>query len=156
MTDSPAAGNAASGIPEEAVTAAKISDNKYNRERTMPNIGDDRIRNFLRAAAPHLLAAEVSAHRAEQDAVHADLSQLLRVLRMSDHARPQSSHEVMLDAISEVSRMRVALDGAAAVIGGRDSALARARSLLDAAILIGGERYVRADYIREALEGDRD
>jgi hypothetical protein len=61
---------------------------------------------ILQAAAPSLLAAEVSAHRAEQDAVHADLSQLLRVLGMGDHARPQSGHEVMLEAISEVGKLR--------------------------------------------------
>ena len=45
-----------SAVPPEAVTAAKISDNKYNRDRVMPNISDARLRNFLEAAAPHIRA----------------------------------------------------------------------------------------------------
>lgn len=132
-------------IPDEAVTAAKISDNKYNRERTMPNISDDRIRNFLRAAAPHLLAAGVAAHRAEQDAVHADLSQLLRVLGMGDHARPQSSHEVMLEAISEAGRIRLALERAEVLLAERDRQWAEA--------LRENERLLRK---LTELEGDSD
>lgn len=49
-----------------------------------------------------------------------------------------------------------ALEAAEALIEDRDSTLSRVRPLLGAAILIGGERYVRAEYIREALEGDSD
>lgn len=136
-------------------------------------------RSVIASVRPHLLAAEVSAHRAEQDAVHADLSQMLRVLGMGDHARPQSSHEVMLDAINEVGRLRTRLaeienavtwntscTSCATVLDSAyretcrreaaEAALVRVRALDSAAILIGGERYVRADYVREALEGDDD
>lgn len=104
MSDSPAAGNPASGIPEEAVKAA--GSIIYADIHALLDAGADRIecnpigRRVLEAALPRLLA-EVSAHRAEQD-----------------------------------------------------TTLSRVRSLLDAAIFISGERYVRADYIREALEGD--
>jgi hypothetical protein len=47
---------------------------------------------------------------AEQDAVHADLAQLLRVLGLGDHARPYSPHEVMLDAINAVGELRSRLE----------------------------------------------
>jgi hypothetical protein len=66
-------------VPEEAVTAAQMADGDAIHRWT-GGLSDDRVRRMLQAAAPHLLAAEVSARRAEQDAVHADLSQLLRVL----------------------------------------------------------------------------
>jgi hypothetical protein len=85
----------------------------------------------LEAAAPHLLAAEVSAHRAEQDAIHADLSQLLRVLGLGDHARPQSSHEVMLDAINEAGRLR-AHEQVTVTARGIDAFLDRMADSLDA------------------------
>lgn len=183
MSDESAAGNPASGIPEEAVKAA--GSIIYADIHALLDAGADRIecnpiaRRVLEAALPHLLAAGGSAHRAEQDAVHADLSQLLRVLGMGDHARPQSSHEVMLDAINEVGRLRTRLaeienavtwntscTSCATVLDSAyretcrreaaEAALARVRALDSAAILIGGERYVRADYVREALEGDSD
>jgi hypothetical protein len=51
----------------------------------------------------------VSERVAEQHAVHEDLAQLLRILGLGDHARPQSPHEVMLDAINEAGRLRAAL-----------------------------------------------
>lgn len=51
-------------------------------------------------------AAEVSARVAEQESVHADLALLLRTLGMFDGARPESSHEVMLEAIAEAGRLR--------------------------------------------------
>jgi hypothetical protein len=47
---------------------------------------------------------------AEQHAVHEDLAMLLRVLGLGDHARPKSSHEVMLDAINEAGKLRQAAD----------------------------------------------
>jgi hypothetical protein len=50
-------------VPPEAVTAAKISDNKYNRDRVMPNISDARLRNFLEAAAPRIRAAAAEEYR---------------------------------------------------------------------------------------------
>jgi hypothetical protein len=66
-------------------------------------------RVVLEAVAPLITAAHVSARLAEQDAVHADLAQLLRVLGLGDHARPQSPHDVMLDAINEAGRLRARL-----------------------------------------------
>jgi len=39
-----------------------------------------------------------------------DLAELLRVLRLGDHARPQSPHEVMQEALAEVARLRRAGD----------------------------------------------
>jgi hypothetical protein len=122
-----------SDVPEEAVTMAYAEYQRLYPQRTAPwgelaGWEQERFRRVIGAAAPHLLAAEVSAHRAEQDAVHADLSQLLRVLGMGDHARPQSSHEVMLDAISEAGRIRLALERAEAIIGERDAQIAAARA----------------------------
>jgi hypothetical protein len=38
----------------------------------------------------------------------ADLGLLLRTLGLGDHARPQSPHEVMLEAIEEVRRLKAA------------------------------------------------
>jgi hypothetical protein len=102
-------------IPEEAVTAAaERVVTELRKHMFTAHVGDEFLRGVafdaaakaLADAAPSLLAAGVSAHRAEQDAVHADLSMLLRVLGMGDHARPQSSHEVMLDAINEVGKLR--------------------------------------------------
>lgn len=49
---------------------------------------------------------EREAHTAERDAMYGDLGQLLRTLGMFDGARPQSSHEVMLEAIAEVAKLR--------------------------------------------------
>jgi hypothetical protein len=46
----------------------------------------------------------------ERDAVLEDLGLLLRVLGLGDHARPCSPHEVMLDAINEVRKLRQRLD----------------------------------------------
>lgn len=83
-----------------------------------------RARAAEREAARKLSEAQARAHVAEQDAVHADLSQLLRVLGMGDHARPQSSHEVMLDAINEVGRIRLALECAEVLIAERDRRVA--------------------------------
>jgi hypothetical protein len=116
-------------IPEEAVTAAaERVVTELRKHMFTAHVGDEFLRGVafdaaakaLADAAPLLLAADVSAHRAEQDAVHADLSQLLRVLGMGDHARPQSSHEVMLDAINEAGRIRVALERAEVLIAERD------------------------------------
>jgi hypothetical protein len=124
-------------IPEEAVTAAaERVVTELRKHMFTAHVGDEFLRGVafdaavkaLADAAPPLLAADVSAHRAEQDAVHADLSQLLRVLGMGDHARPQSSHEVMLDAINEAGRIRLALKRAEAIIGERDRQLVEARA----------------------------
>lgn len=38
----------------------------------------------------------------DQDALHADLSELLTILGMGDHARPQSPHEVFQKALGKV------------------------------------------------------
>ncbi|GJE55242.1 hypothetical protein [Methylobacterium thuringiense] len=43
----------------------------------------------------------------DQDTLHADLSELLTILGMGDHARPQSPHEVFQEALS-VLRLRLA------------------------------------------------
>jgi hypothetical protein len=102
------------------------------------------LRALLNAAMPFLAAAEVSAHRAEQDAVHAGLSQMLRVLGMGDHARPQSSHEVMLDAINEVGRIRVALERAEAIIKERDRQLAHEQERGEA-LVAQAQDYARAE-----------
>jgi hypothetical protein len=52
----------------------------------------------LEAAAPAIrdqaTRAEVRRHVAEQDAIHADLGELLVMLGLGDYARPQSPHEV--------------------------------------------------------------
>jgi hypothetical protein len=122
-----------SEVPEEAVTMAYAEYQRLYPQRSaawgeLAEWERERFRRVIGAAAPSLLADEVSAHRAEQDAVHADLSMLLRVLGMGDHARPQSSHEVMLDAINEVGRIRLALKRAEAIIGERDRQLAEARA----------------------------
>jgi hypothetical protein len=58
-----------------------------------------RARNL---AADLIRCAEVSARVAEQEAVREDLALLLRTLGMFDGARPESPHEVMLEAIAEV------------------------------------------------------
>lgn len=63
----------------------------------------------LTAAAPHITAQSVRERVAEQQAVHDDLALLLRVLGLGDHARPQSPHEVMLEAISKAGRLRARL-----------------------------------------------
>jgi hypothetical protein len=118
-----------SDVPEEAVTMAYAEYQRLYPQRTAPwgELAEwerERFRRVIGAAVPSLLADEVSAHRAEQDAVHADLSQLLRVLGMGDHARPQSSHEVMLDAINEAGRIRLALERAEVLIAERDRRVA--------------------------------
>jgi hypothetical protein len=51
-------------------------------------------------------AAECSARVAEQDAIRADLGDLLEATGLGDYARPESSHEVMQQAITEVRRIR--------------------------------------------------
>ena len=75
---------------------------------------DDEVEAILEAAWPHIAAQarqeEVRERVAEQRAVHEDLALLLRVLGLGDHARPQSSHEVMLDAINEVGRLRARVE----------------------------------------------
>lgn len=138
------------GVAEEAVTMAYAEFQRLYPQRSAPwgELAEwerERFRRVIAAALPTVLAAEVSAHRAEQDAVHADLSQLLRVLGMGDHARPQSSHEVMLDAINEVGRIRLALERAEVLVAERDRQWAEA--------LRENER-LRTKL--EALEGDSD
>lgn len=43
-----------------------------------------------------------TAHRAEQEAMHADLSQLLELLGLGTHARPQSPHEVFTECLTAI------------------------------------------------------
>jgi hypothetical protein len=136
-------------IPEDARTAAAVAIHDVDcpdRHCSGSALGHAyRLADAaLGKAAPLLLAAEVSAHRAEQDAVHADLSQLLRVLGMGDHARPQSSHEVMLDAISEVGRIRLALERAEAIIGERDRQMAHERERAEA-LIVQAQDYATAE-----------
>lgn len=50
------------------------------------------------------LEAAVRGGRAEQDAMHADLGDLLRAVGMFDGARPESPHEVMLQAVDVARR----------------------------------------------------
>jgi hypothetical protein len=82
----------------------------------------DRMRQWAEAAAGHptwsvayaedvpLLVAEVERLRASSAVSNGmmqdDLKALLRALGMGDHARPKSTHEVMLEAIEEVGRLR--------------------------------------------------
>lgn len=63
---------------------------------SVPPVTDDQPASAVTAAA------EVSARVAEQEAVREDLALLLRTLGMFDGARPESPHEVMLEAIAEV------------------------------------------------------
>jgi hypothetical protein len=98
-------------------------------------------------AAYPLIAAQatqeaVKQHLAEQRAVHEDLALLLRVLGLGDHARPQSPHEVMLDAINEVGKLRQAAD----VIAAQAAAAER-----DAIIAVASElRAIRGDHPKGA------
>lgn len=48
-----------------------------------------------REAVRGLLVERTAAHRAQQEAVHADLTAILNELRLGDHARPYSSHDVV-------------------------------------------------------------
>jgi hypothetical protein len=98
-------------IPPEALTLAAVAIHDAecpDRTCSGPALGHcyRLARVALEAASPVLIAAEVSARVAEQHAVHADLALLLRVLGLGDHARPKSSHEVMLDAINEAGRLK--------------------------------------------------
>ena len=49
-----------------------------------------------------------SLSASERDAVMADLGKLLEALGLGDYARPQSPHEVMLECIAEVAKIRAA------------------------------------------------
>lgn len=55
------------------------------------------------------LREELRRQQASLDLVLEDLAALLRALGMGDHARPISPHEVMLQCIREVERLRMAL-----------------------------------------------
>ena len=55
------------------------------------------------------LREQVSRLREDQSLMQDDLRALLRAAGMGDHARPQSPHEVMLQAVAEVERLRAAL-----------------------------------------------
>ena len=62
----------------------------------------------------------------ERDAVMADLGKLLEVLGLGDCARPQSPHEVMLECIAGVAKIRAAerariLAGAGYLVGHKPS-----------------------------------
>jgi hypothetical protein len=105
----------------------------------------------LRAAIPQISAAGTRAHRAEQDTVHADLSQLLRGLGMGDHARPQSSHDVMLDAINEAGRIRTRLAELENAVSWQTSCTSCAATL-DASY----QATVRAESAEEKLAQIRD
>lgn len=100
-------------LPDGAVNAAVAAHAEFYEEPA-----DDSVRalasKMLAAAADDLseqgAQEAVRRHVAEQHAVHADLAQLLRILGLGDHARPQSPHEVMLDAINEVGKLRQSVD----------------------------------------------
>ena len=64
----------------------------------------ERSKAIIDAAITEAVATEHETHRAESDSMHADIGLLLRTLGMFDGARPQSSHEVMLEAIASVSK----------------------------------------------------
>ena len=91
-------------IPPEAIAVAMASRAHDLADDPDPMVLSDETltRRMLEAAAPHIAAAERRARMAEQDAMHADLAELLRALGMFDGARPQSPHEVMQEAIATV------------------------------------------------------
>jgi hypothetical protein len=119
-----AGGVGMSEIPDRASAADAAWQAWYKPEhdiaRAMATSPYGKMREAFAAGFEAAAATATRAHIAEQDAVHADLSQLLRVLGMGDHARPQSSHEVMLDAINEVGKIRGALERAEALLAERD------------------------------------
>ena len=119
-------------LPPEAVTAAyaEFRDLYPQRMATWDELArweQERWERIITAAAPAIRAPLITEHLAGQDAVHADLALLLRTLGMFDGARPQSPHEVMLEAIGEAGKMRAGAAGRERLRSCQRVALARLR-----------------------------
>jgi hypothetical protein len=112
-----------------------------------------RMQSILDMGAAAERERGIADHRAEQDAVHADLSQLLRVLGLGDHARPQSPHEVMLDAINEAGRLR---QSAEAIRAGERERIRHLAMKHEAQYLIDRGGYADFAAFADLLDGDSD
>ena len=97
-----------SAIPPEAVEAALVARADALIDRPDPTaLSEERLTGqMLEAAAPFLAADLTRRQIQERDAIRADIGQLLEALGLGDYARPESPHQVMLQCIAEVRRLR--------------------------------------------------